>query len=303
MGKFFPTKQATQLNRRWNTIVRTTVAQKPWTPLEDKLLANLVAEYGSERQWKTIAEKINAQFLSGCYRLSRQCRERWNNYVDPKIIRGGWTREDDAKLMDAFQKMGKKWSAIAKLLGRTENAVRNRWNSLVKKSPSYVLEKNASNGNSEAGFAMNYLEKVNTQGYYESSEETSQATDYNHASYQMDNTGRKGVDMVGGPLYQAESVFKEEANASNTVYLKPVLDWNQNTNELNQESYQGFGMASLPEFQSFKFSSGPKAEQKFSQEVSKSDSQVFYAMIDPTTKEMKLMEKVSQDNWPRYMWC
>jgi len=134
LEQIFPTKQAYQIRKRWNSLLKVELLQSPWSPEEDELLQKLVSQYGTERQWKKISEKINSTFKSGTFRHSRQCRERWINYVDPQVKRGKWTFEEDLELMKTFIKVGKKWSSIAKLLGdRTENAVKNRWKSLIRK--------------------------------------------------------------------------------------------------------------------------------------------------------------------------
>lgn len=50
------------------------------------------------------------------------------------MIRGAWSNEEDIKLLETHLNIGKKWAEISKVLkNRTENAVKNRWNSLMKK--------------------------------------------------------------------------------------------------------------------------------------------------------------------------
>eukprot|EP00331_Platyophrya_macrostoma_P008985 CAMPEP_0176420892 /NCGR_PEP_ID=MMETSP0127-20121128/8860_1 /TAXON_ID=938130 /ORGANISM="Platyophrya macrostoma, Strain WH" /LENGTH=511 /DNA_ID=CAMNT_0017801541 /DNA_START=35 /DNA_END=1570 /DNA_ORIENTATION=+ len=138
LEQIFPTKKAYQIRKRWNSLLKVELLQSPWSAEEDELLQKLVSQYGAERQWKKISEKINSTFKNGTFRHSRQCRERWINYVDPSIKRGKWTFEEDLELMKTFIRVGKKWSAIAKQLGdRTENAVKNRWKSLIRKETNH----------------------------------------------------------------------------------------------------------------------------------------------------------------------
>ena len=110
----------------------------PWLDTEDRFLSEMIQKFGEERQWKIIAEKLNtATFEKSAYRQPKQCRERWFNHLNPTINRGEWSTEEDVIIMRAFLEHGKKWSLIAKSIGnRTENAVKNRWLSLIKKLKS-----------------------------------------------------------------------------------------------------------------------------------------------------------------------
>lgn len=106
----------------------------PWSATEDELLVQIISEKGNKRQWKEIANELNSRSGSEVFRHGKQCRERWINHLDPDINRGAWTTEEDVKLLQSFMQVGKKWAEIAKRVGqRTENAVKNRWNSLMKK--------------------------------------------------------------------------------------------------------------------------------------------------------------------------
>ncbi|XP_048384428.1 myb-related protein A [Stegostoma tigrinum] len=103
-----------------------------WIPDEDEKLKKLVEEHGTE-DWNFIA----SHFLN---RTDVQCQHRWQKVLNPELIKGPWTKEEDQKVIELVQKYGpKRWSLIAKYLkGRIGKQCRERWhnhlNPEVKKS-------------------------------------------------------------------------------------------------------------------------------------------------------------------------
>ena len=63
-------------------------------------------------------------------RNADQCWIRWHYCLDPAIKKEPWSEKEDKMLIDAHKKLGDKWAAICKHLpGRTNLAIKNRWNS------------------------------------------------------------------------------------------------------------------------------------------------------------------------------
>ncbi|XP_054618616.1 transcriptional activator Myb isoform X2 [Dunckerocampus dactyliophorus] len=92
-----------------------------WTREEDEKLKKLVELHGSE-DWKVIASLLSN-------RTDVQCQHRWQKVLNPELIKGPWTKEEDQRVIELVQKYGaKRWSVIAKhLKGRIGKQCRERW--------------------------------------------------------------------------------------------------------------------------------------------------------------------------------
>ncbi|XP_071693937.1 uncharacterized protein [Rutidosis leptorrhynchoides] len=97
-----------------------------WSDEEDKLLTNYIQTHG-EGQWRSMPSK------AGLLRCGKSCRLRWMNYLRPGIKRGNFTAEEDDVIVRLHSIHGSRWSFIAnELLGRTDNEIKNHWNSHLK---------------------------------------------------------------------------------------------------------------------------------------------------------------------------
>ncbi|OMP00508.1 hypothetical protein COLO4_12604 [Corchorus olitorius] len=151
-----------------------------WTEEEDKMLTIAVQKFNG-KGWKKIAECVSD-------RTDVQCLHRWQKVLNPNLVKGPWSKEEDDLIFELVQKQGKtrwseiakylpgrigkqcreRWAEIAKLLpGRTENSIKNHWNCSVRKKAELLAASGINLGNGQGITSTNpYIAVGNSFGDY-----------------------------------------------------------------------------------------------------------------------------------------
>ncbi|XP_064948879.1 transcription factor MYB61-like isoform X2 [Musa acuminata AAA Group] len=98
-----------------------------WSPDEDEKLVKHITEFG-HGCWSSVPK------LAGLQRCGKSCRLRWINYLRPDLKRGTFSQQEENLIVELHAALGNRWSQIAaRLPGRTDNEIKNYWNSCIKK--------------------------------------------------------------------------------------------------------------------------------------------------------------------------
>ncbi|MCD9642996.1 hypothetical protein HAX54_030094 [Datura stramonium] len=107
---------------------KANVKRGPWSPEEDAKLKEFIEKCGTGGNWIALPQK------AGLKRCGKSCRLRWLNYLRPNIKHGDFTDDEDRVICSLYANIGSRWSIIAaQLPGRTDNDIKNYWNTKLKK--------------------------------------------------------------------------------------------------------------------------------------------------------------------------
>ncbi|KAL1196970.1 Transcription factor MYB33 [Cardamine amara subsp. amara] len=99
----------------------------PWSSAEDDILIDYVSKHG-EGNWNAV------QKHTGLFRCGKSCRLRWANHLRPNLKKGAFSQEEEQLIVELHAKLGNRWARMAAHLpGRTDNEIKNYWNTRIKR--------------------------------------------------------------------------------------------------------------------------------------------------------------------------
>ena len=94
-----------------------------WSNIEDEILKAALSKYG-QHQWSRISSLLPRK-------SAKQCKARWNEWLDPAIRKVDWSKEEDEKLLHLAKLMPTQWRTIAPIVGRTATQCLERYQKLL----------------------------------------------------------------------------------------------------------------------------------------------------------------------------
>ncbi|KAG8365252.1 hypothetical protein BUALT_Bualt18G0084900 [Buddleja alternifolia] len=149
---------------------KSKVKKGPWSPAEDLRLTTFIQKHGHSN-WRSLPNQ------AGLLRCGKSCRLRWINYLRPDVKRGNFTPQEEQTIINLHNSIGNKWSKIASYFpGRTDNEIKNVWNTHLKKrlakksnnninystSPSFTSSSITTSDDQNTSENPEFLKKIST---------------------------------------------------------------------------------------------------------------------------------------------
>ncbi|CAD8117506.1 unnamed protein product [Paramecium sonneborni] len=134
-------RSLSELCFKFQSFYKALLPRQPWSSFEDKTLLQIILDNPNrcKKKWSQIADQYNLICKSEILRNAKQCRERWNNKLDPQINREPWSKSEELNFLYLLLQNGRKWAEISIKLSmitnyrrRTEFALKHKFKQLRK---------------------------------------------------------------------------------------------------------------------------------------------------------------------------
>ncbi|KAL4363043.1 hypothetical protein GQ457_04G012570 [Hibiscus cannabinus] len=222
------------------------VKKGPWTAEEDKKLVNFIITHG-HCCWRSVPK------LAGLRRCGKSCRLRWTNYLRPDLKRGLLNDDEEQLVIDLHARLGNRWSKIAaRLPGRTDNEIKNHWNTHIKKKLTKMgidpvthepLHQPDTPYEASDGAAINDHQPKDCGNVSSTTTELSPLTDESRSSSESGNEEDPLMNVIWSEVFLNDLSWNFTGLSSREEYGElDTLSWSlDNRNILDDHQSFGFG--------------------------------------------------------------